>query len=163
MQTITQKDASAISSHSHSQIRILVCCPVDKSWILYSFHILKFAYFSLWQKIMLISLHSAQSKYAIIHYHEIPSKSLNVLEFFCVPLYTEFLTDLYKKFQVASVHDTNVDYQIWRYCCNLFLSYADKKALNFMCVAIDNYICILRIPVFKAGIKLSRIILFLFK
>ena len=36
----------------------------------------------------------------------------NVLEFFCVPLYTEFLSDLYKKFQVASVHDTNVEYQI---------------------------------------------------
>ena len=25
---------------------------------------------------------------------------------------TEFLTDLYKKFQVPSVHDTNVEYQI---------------------------------------------------
>ena len=36
----------------------------------------------------------------------------NVLEFFCVPLYTEFLSDLHKKFQVASVHDTNVECQI---------------------------------------------------
>ena len=36
----------------------------------------------------------------------------NVLEFFCVPLYAEFLSDLYEKFQVASVYDTNVEYQI---------------------------------------------------
>ena len=28
------------------------------------------------------------------------------------PLYTEFLSDRYEKFQVASVHDTNVEYEI---------------------------------------------------
>ena len=43
---------------------------------------------------------------------EIPSIGFNVLEFFSVPLYKEFLSDLYKKFQVASVCDTNVEYQI---------------------------------------------------
>ena len=43
---------------------------------------------------------------------EIPSISHNVLQFFCVPLYTELLTDLYEKFQVASVYDTNVESQI---------------------------------------------------
>ena len=51
----------------------------------------------------------------------------NVLEFFCVPLNTEFLSDLYKRFQLASVYDANVEYQIWCLCCNLFLSYADHR------------------------------------
>ena len=60
---------------------------------------------------MRISLYLPQSKYAKIHYHEIPSFGLNLLEFFCVPLYTEFLSDLHEKFQVASVYDINVEYQ----------------------------------------------------
>ena len=64
------------------------------------------------QKYMSISLHLPQSKYAKIHYHEIPFIGLNVLEFFCVLLYIEFLFDLYKKFQVASIYDTDVEYQI---------------------------------------------------
>ena len=37
---------------------------------------------------------------------------LNVLEIFHVPLYTEFLSDLYKNFQAAYIYDTNVEYQI---------------------------------------------------
>ena len=41
-----------------------------------------------------------------------PSIGHNVLEFFCVPMHIEFSTDLYKRFQVASVHDTIVEYQI---------------------------------------------------
>ena len=61
---------------------------------------------------MEISLYLVQSKYTNIHKHAIPSIGLNILEFFCVPLYTEFFSDLYKKFQVASVHDTNVEYRI---------------------------------------------------
>ena len=61
---------------------------------------------------MFISLYLVQSKYTKIFKKEIPSIGRNVLEFFCVSLYTEFLSDLYKKFQVASVHDTNVEYQI---------------------------------------------------
>ena len=55
------------------------------------------------------------------------SIGLNVLEFLCVPLYTEFLSDLSEKFQVASVYNTNVEFQIWCFCCNLFLSYADNR------------------------------------
>ena len=34
------------------------------------------------------------------------------------------MSDFIKKFQVASIHDTN-EYQIWWFCCNL--SYADNK------------------------------------
>ena len=49
----------------------------------------------------------------------------NILEFFCVPLYTNYWSNLYKKFQVASTHDTNVEYQIWSLYYHLFLSYAD--------------------------------------
>ena len=44
-----------------------------------------------------------------------------------MPLYTEFSSNLYRKFQVAFVHDPNVECQIWRICCNLFLSYADNR------------------------------------
>ena len=36
----------------------------------------------------------------------------NVLEYFCVPLFTEFLSNQYEKFQVVSIYDTNVEYQI---------------------------------------------------
>ena len=41
------------------------------------------------------------------HSQEIPSVDLN--ELFCVPLYTDYLSDLQEKFQVASVYDTNVE------------------------------------------------------
>ena len=71
---------------------------------------------------MWISSYLGQSKYTKIHYHEIPFIGLNVLEFFCVPLYTEFLSNLYQKFQIAYVYDTNVESQIWCFCYNLFLS-----------------------------------------
>ena len=57
----------------------------------------------------LISLHLKQSKYTKIHKQEIPTIGHNVFEFFCVCLYTEFLSDLYKKFQVASTYDTNAE------------------------------------------------------
>ena len=59
---------------------------------------------------MLILLYLVQSKYANIQLEEIPTIGLNVLEFFCVSLCTEFLPDLYKRFRVASIHDTNVEY-----------------------------------------------------
>ena len=38
----------------------------------------------------------------------------HVLEFFCVPKYTksDILSDLHKKFQITSVFDTNVEYEI---------------------------------------------------
>ena len=57
---------------------------------------------------MWISLYLAQSKYTKIHLHDIPSIGRNALEFLCVPLYAEFLSDLYEKFQVAFVYDTNI-------------------------------------------------------
>ena len=74
---------------------------------------------------MLISLCLVLSKYAKIQLQEILFKSLNALEFFCMPRYTEFLSNLYEKFQETSVYDTNVEYQNWCFCCYLFLSYAD--------------------------------------
>ena len=37
------------------------------------------------------------------------------------------MSSLHKKFQVASTYDTNVECQIWRFCYNLFLSYADNR------------------------------------
>ena len=37
------------------------------------------------------------------------SIELNVLEFFCVPLYTEFLSDFYKIYEVTSTSKTNVE------------------------------------------------------
>ena len=76
---------------------------------------------------MWISLYIAQSKCRKIHWHQISTIGLNVLWFFCVPLFTEFLSDVYEKFQVASNYDTNVEFQIWRFHCNLFLSYADNR------------------------------------
>ena len=76
---------------------------------------------------MWIYLCVPQSMYKKIYQNKISSMGLNVLEFFCVSLYTEFLSDLYIKFQVASIHDTNVEYQIWCFCCILFLSYANNR------------------------------------
>ena len=61
---------------------------------------------------MLFLLYLVQSKYAKIQQQEISSIDANVLEFFCVSLHTEFLSDLYKKFQVISMYDENVEYQI---------------------------------------------------
>ena len=48
-----------------------------------------------------------QPKCTKMNYQDIPSIGRNGLEFFCVPLYTEFLFDLYKMFQIASVYDKN--------------------------------------------------------
>ena len=69
-----------------------------------------------WQKRMLILLYLVQLKYAKIQKQEISSIGLNVLEFSCVLLYPEFLSDHYRKFQVATVYDTNVEYQIFCFC-----------------------------------------------
>ena len=61
---------------------------------------------------MLSLLYLLQSKYAKIQLQEIPYVGLNALEILCVPLYTDFFSDLYKKFQVAFVYDKDVEYQI---------------------------------------------------
>ena len=79
---------------------------------------------------MWISLYLTQSKYKKIHYYGISSIGLNVLEFFSVPLFTEFLSDLYEKFQVASAYDANVEYKICCFCFLLFLSYADNRHMH---------------------------------
>ena len=36
----------------------------------------------------------------------------NLLEFFCVPIYTDYLPELHIKKQVAFTHDMNIEYQI---------------------------------------------------
>ena len=41
----------------------------------------------------------------VVQIQEIPCTGRNVLEFFCVPLYTEFLSYIHKRFQVASIHE----------------------------------------------------------
>ena len=61
---------------------------------------------------MYMPLHLEQSECAKIQKQEIPSTGHNVLYFFCAPLYVEYLSDLHKKFQVASSYGTNVEYQM---------------------------------------------------
>ena len=41
-------------------------------------------------------------------------------------LYTGYLTDLYKQFQVLPADNTNVENQMYNFCYNLFWKYADK-------------------------------------
>ena len=66
-----------------------------------------------------------QYKYIKMHI-KILSIGRNVFELFCVTLYTDYLSDLYKKkLQVASTYDTNVEYQIWSFFYTFF-SYRDK-------------------------------------
>ena len=67
-----------------------------------------------------------QFKYIKIHQQEIPSTNRIVLEFFCMFLYTDYLSNLHKKFRIAFTYDTNVNYQIWNLCYYLFWSYADN-------------------------------------
>ena len=45
----------------------------------------------------------------------------NVFEFFRVPLYTEFLSDLYKKFQVASRYGTDTKFDVFAIICILVM------------------------------------------
>ena len=47
--------------------------------------------------------------------------------FVCLCFSPEFFSDLYEKFQVATTYDTNVEYQISCFYCNLFLNYADNR------------------------------------
>ena len=88
------------------------CAALFTSYECHSYSILLFTCFCACQKYLLILLYLVQSKYAKIQQQEVPSIGLNVLKFFSVPIYTEFLFDLYKKFQVASINNANVKYQI---------------------------------------------------
>ncbi len=58
---------------------------------------------------------------------EIPPIDRNVFELFCVSLYTDYESDLYKKFQVASPYHVHSEYQVWSSYYYLFLSYADNR------------------------------------
>ena len=65
-----------------------------------------------------------------MHLQEIPSIVCNVFEFVCMFLYRDYLSDLHKKFQIASTHDASVEYQIWIFCRSLFLKYAHNRHAN---------------------------------
>ena len=69
------------------------------------------AYFCVWQNCILTLLYLVQSKCSKMHQEEILSIGLNVLEFLCVSLYTEFLSDFNEMFQVESTCDKNEEYQ----------------------------------------------------
>ena len=111
MHKITGNEASTISSLSHSHIRVTLCCSVDKSRIQFVSNSVVYMFLTI-AKMYVNFIILAQSKYTNIHQQENPSIGCNALQFFCVPLYTEFLSDLYKKFQVASTYYTIVEYQI---------------------------------------------------
>ena len=51
----------------------------------------------------------------------------NVLELFCVFLYTDYLSNLHEKFQVASTYNTNVESHISSFSCNFVLDYIGHK------------------------------------
>ena len=61
---------------------------------------------------MLISLCLVQSLYIKLHQQEILPMGGNVLEFFYVPLYIYYFSDIHKKSQEASIHDMKVECQI---------------------------------------------------
>ena len=80
---------------------------------------------------MLILLYLMQSKYIKMNLQMIVRIiGLYVLEFFCVALYTVYLFNHNKMFQVASTYNTNVVYQIWNFSFILFLSYAVNSFTN---------------------------------
>ena len=43
-----------------------------------------------------------------MHQQKTPFIDSNVLKLFCVPLYTDYLCDLHKKFQAASPYNTDI-------------------------------------------------------
>ena len=62
-----------------------------------------------------------------MHEEETSCVGRNVLEFFCVPLCTNYLSNFHKEFQVTFTYDTNAEYQIWSFCYNVLWSYADNR------------------------------------
>ena len=57
-----------------------------------------------------ILIYLRQSKCIKMQLEEIPSIGHNELEFFCAPLYTDYLSDFPKKFQEASTYYTCEEY-----------------------------------------------------
>ena len=76
---------------------------------------------------MLVSLYLVQVKYIEIHQQESLFTGWNVLEVFCVPLYTDYMSDLHKKLKVLFTCGKNVEYEILSGCCILFLCYSNTS------------------------------------
>ena len=103
---ITLNEASTISSYSHSYIRNLLCCPVNKSWMLFIPYSTGIMFLTMAKVNANFTIFSAAicSSYTKIHYQEIPSIGSNVLELFLclytqpVPLYS-FCPIFIKSFQ----------------------------------------------------------------
>ena len=69
---------------------------------------------------MFISSILVQSKNMKMHLKEILSAGCNVTEFFCLLLYTDYLSDLLKKIHIAFNYDVNVECQIQNFSYNFF-------------------------------------------
>ena len=54
-----------------------------------------------------------------------------------MPLYTGYLPDPYKKFQVAPTNETSTEYLIWNFCYSLFLSFANTTHTETNCKKCD--------------------------
>ena len=121
MHKIAGNEASTISRLSPSHNRIILCCPVDKSCMQFIPHSVVYMYLTI-AKIYLDFI-----TFIAVQIHEILSVDLAALKLFSVPLYSEFLSDLHKKFQEASTYNINLECQIWRFFCNLCLSYAYNR------------------------------------
>ena len=82
---------------------------------------------------MLISFYLMQSRYTKKLKKIIPSINQRAIEIFCVPLYTDYLSDLHnKKFQLTSryeyrINEMYIKFLIWTLWNSLFLSYADSR------------------------------------
>ena len=101
---------------------------VDTVWALLIPYCINYTFMRC-QKGMLVSSYLVHSRYFKMHQQEILSIGRNVLEYFWVLLYTDYLSYLHKKFHVASIYDytTHADYQILSFCRDLSLSYADNR------------------------------------
>ena len=125
--TTTRNEHSGISRNSHYYTWIFLCGPVGKLQML--------------PHIVLCSLHLfVHVKNACSFHHLVQSKytlkwndkkfhlqAVMFSIFVCACVYADYLFDLHKKFEAASTHDTNIEYQIWCFWYNLFWSYADNR------------------------------------
>ena len=76
----------------------------------HSYHILPVTCFRKLKKSC--SSYVVSSKCIKIHSQKIPSIGRNVSEYFYVPMYSEYLSDLNKNYHVAFTDDTKAEYQI---------------------------------------------------
>ena len=126
MHKITGNQPSAVSRNSHSYMRNTLCGPVYKSWMPLMSSSVVYMILSSSEKYVNLNIFSAvklcKNSVAKNCFH----KPLYI-RISCVPMYAEFLTDLFKKFQAAYTDDTDVEYKILSFCYSLFLSYADNR------------------------------------